>query len=147
MALQEPVGFLYWYTTSVILAVFTCLHILIQVYHYASSIAPSFHPSFEPHSPSSQTTAVSSPTKSFARLKVQDGEKQEFVVRRIGRLQRALRAVGISLEKYVFLTSLHVPRWRWWMKRAAKRSIPTTEVGCTGLYLLGCLVLSFYGSE
>lgn len=146
MALEEPVGYLYWYTTSVLLAVFTGVHVLIQVYHYASSIAPSYDPVIESHSPSSQTTAASSPTKSFADLKVRDGEKQEFAVRRIGRLQRALRAVGITLEKYIFLTSLPIPRWRWWMKRAAKRSIPTTEVGCTGLYLLGCLVLSFYGT-
>jgi hypothetical protein len=61
--------------------------------------------------------------------------------------QRFSRAFAMGADKFIGLSTVPLPRLRWWVKRKQGNSIATVELAWTLIYTLGCLVLSFYGSK
>ena len=144
MGMSQPVGYLFWYTTSVILGILTLLNIITIALRHLARRARS-------QSNSQLTTpeldsACSSPTTSSSSDVSKDVERVS-VVRKLGAGERLGRAVMLGMDKYIGLSAVPLPKLRWWVKRAPKSSVATTEVIWTVLYTLGCLILSFYGSE
>jgi hypothetical protein len=137
MALPAPVGYLYWYTTSIILALLTLLNAVNHIYRYIT------RPSSTPSAP---LTAMPSPTKTFSSAaSLESGRSQRP---QLSALDRAARAARVVAEKCVILTALPLPNLRFWIKqRTAKSSISTAELTWQVCYVLGVLVLSFAGSE
>lgn len=159
MGMSQPVGYLYWYTTSVILGILTGLNIISIALRYlarraridASATAPASAPA--PSTTKELDTPCSSPTTSTSASSSdygKDVEDQQTQQRRLGRVDRFSRAASLALDKYVGLTAIPLPRLRlrFWVKRGRTpgSSVATTEFIWTVVYTLGCLILSFYGS-
>lgn len=135
MPLPVPVGFLYWYTTSIILGILTLLNILTKLYSY-----------FTRPTEGSTTPLTCIPAPVISQISQDsDSEASKPVKPELGTLSRATRAAKVLAEKYVVLTALPLPKLRWWIKRAAKSSVPTSELAWQGGYVIGILVLSFWG--
>ncbi|KAK4686608.1 hypothetical protein P7C73_g3519, partial [Tremellales sp. Uapishka_1] len=136
MGLPQPVGYLYWYTTSIILFLLTLLNLLsIAVRHFSR--------------PASKKVVDSLPTISSTPAEVFSvySKSSETPARKLGALTRCGRTTIAALEKYFALTAIPLPRVQWWRKRRAARTLPTTEVTINLGYILGVLVLSFYGAS
>lgn len=143
MGMPQPVGYLYWYTTSVILALLTLLNVVSIVIQYTTRRARSA--GIKTTTPELDS-ACSSPTTSSASSLSKDVE-DAGIVRKLGTGERFGRAFTSAADKYVGLSAMPLPKLRWWIKRASPSSVATTEVVWTVVYTLGCLILSFYGSE
>ncbi|WWD19282.1 hypothetical protein CI109_103740 [Kwoniella shandongensis] len=140
MGLPAPVGYLYWYTTSIILFILTLLNVASKLYkHYSRPVITS------PNAGSGQTPAPSStqPEKSSVSSKSQRTAPRS---RLYGQVRRTIRATGVWLDKHVLLTAITLPSVRFWAKKAKKVAYPTTEVAWRVGYTVGFLVLSFYGT-
>ncbi|ORY35674.1 ferric reductase like transmembrane component-domain-containing protein [Naematelia encephala] len=140
MGLPAPVGYLYWYTTSIILAIFTLANIISRIYYYVTRPAPLKRPAFTELPPDASSNA--SQTSTLTPSKLESG--QSTSARRGDRVGRAARAGIVIFEEVITLSALPLPHLRFWIKRTAKASIPTTELGCNVAYLAGILTLSFY---
>jgi hypothetical protein len=146
MGMGTPVGYLYWYTTSIILGILTLLNIASHLVHtfltkrYCSpAVLPSPVAGFD--SPSSDTTVVEGRDE-------EKGSLSAATPRSIGTVHRLGRAAITGWNKYALLTAVHMPTTnRLRGKRAAKSFMPTSDLAWTLGYLLGCMVLTFYGSE
>lgn len=145
--MDTPVGYLYWYTTSAILGILTLInigshivHIIFTKRHVAPEVLPPIVAGTE--SPSSDITAVEMSI-------VEKGEAAPAVPSRApGSVRRLCRAAVTGWNKYAMLTAVRIPTTNQLRKkRAAKAYMPTSEVAWTLGYLVGCLVLTFYGSE
>lgn len=136
MGLPAPVGLLYWYTTLIILAALTVLNFSLRLYRYAVRPRPSQLP----------TSATSSPTSSsISEIKPED----EAIVQdlpSLGVVERIGRAGKVVVEKNLLETSLRIPRFYSWDRNPAALRIPSTEIVWNLAYLLGILVLAFYGT-
>ncbi|WVQ79682.1 hypothetical protein IAT38_001782 [Cryptococcus sp. DSM 104549] len=120
MALPAPVGYLYWYTTSIILFLLTLLNLsskLARLARHHNFPARLFPP----------------PTTTNAHTDT-------------SRLGRTARTTYMLLEKYVFLTGVPVPRAHFWRKKNKWKGLPTPEVAWRVGYTVGFLVLAFYGT-
>jgi len=141
MPLGAPVGFLYWYTTSIILGILTFLNIITQLYRFISRPRSTASTSF---------TTLPAPVTSqlaLSRSTFEGTEAEKPEVPQLSRLARIARVLWVLAEKYVILTALPLPKLRWWIKRKTKPSVATTELVWQGGYVLGVLVLSFWGGQ
>ncbi|WVR09402.1 hypothetical protein IAU60_006469 [Kwoniella sp. DSM 27419] len=142
MGLPAPVGYLYWYTTSIILAVLTICNFGSKLYHTyiqrrtpsTPLVAPS-QPS-PPVSPGSEKTKVDEPVSSGAK--------------HLGRLHRGFRALGVMVEKYFYLSGFTIRSRKLQIfgktRKFHKRMYATPDLLWQGGYTVGFLVLSFYGT-
>lgn len=149
MGLPQPVGYLFWYTTSVILGILTLINIVSITIRHLARRAQSQPGSKSQLTSTDLDSTCSSPTTSSHSEAVGSAIKDVEsvrIVRRIGAGERFGRAVTLGMDKYVGLSAIPLPRIRWWVKRPTN-SVATTEVIWTIIYSLGCLILSFYGSE
>lgn len=147
MGLPQPVGYLFWYTTSVILGILTLINIVsITIRHLArrAKSQPGSNPQLT--STDLDSTCSSPTTSSHTDSNASKDVESVRIVRRLGAGQRFGRAVTLGMDKYVGLSAVPLPRIRWWVKRPTN-SVATTEVVWTIVYTLGCLILSFYGSK
>lgn len=149
MGMQQPVGYLYWYTTSVILGILTLLN-LVSIGLRCLARRSRSQASATATTTKELDSACSSPTTSSSTSSDNGKDVEELRVhRRLGTVERFARAATLALDKYLGLTAIPLPRWRFWMKRARAPagSVATTEVIWTVVYTFGCLFLSFYGSK
>lgn len=142
MGLPQPEGFLFWYTTSAILGLLTLINVAGITIRWLTrrSGAKRTMPQL-PSTPSSPATSSRS-----ASLTSKEAEEARGI-RKLGPMQRFGRAFTMGADQYIGLSTIPVPRLRWWIKRKQKSSIPTVELAWTIVYTLGCLLLSFYGSK
>ncbi|WVQ95167.1 hypothetical protein IAU59_002261 [Kwoniella sp. CBS 9459] len=148
MGLPAPVGYLYWYTTSIILAILTVLNFTTKLYHHLTAPRNA--------SPSSSSLAIApahaekdSPPVTPSSIEKHDDTPQGRVAR-LGRLNRGFRSLGVMVEKHFYLSGLtiHPRRFHFWGKtrKMRKRLYPTPDLLWQAGYTLGFLVLSFYGT-
>jgi len=140
MGLPQPEGYLFWYTTSAILGVLTLINIIsITIRHIARRTYSSL-PLIE--------SAPSTPDHSSrsGSLSEKDPETVQ-TTRKLSKAQRFSRAFTLCSDKFIGLSTIPYPRYRWWNKKKAAHSIATVEFIWTLLYTLGCLILSFAGSK
>ena len=141
MPVSSPVGYLYWYTTSVILFILTLINISTKFYSYFSR--PTIRtPSFTAL-PAPVTSSSRSPRLQLEQVDAGRGAKGA----QLSTLVRGGRVAWVIVEKYVILTALPLPRMRWWIKRLPRSSIATTELIWQVGYTLLVFVLSFWGSK
>lgn len=143
MGLSTPVGFLYWYTTSIILGLLTLLNIfthLIRFRYRNRSPAPS--PEKSSANPDSPPSVSSADLKDVEAAKGKGG-----IYGQLSLVRRAGRAAATGWNKYAILNAFRIPTINRRGKRVSKAFMPTTQFVWTVGYLIGNLVLSFYGSE
>ena len=138
MPLAAPVGFLYWYSTSIILALLILINVFSHVHHYFSR-------------PSQSTTALQTVlpapvTSTVATKRINLGATETSKLRS-KTVIRLARCAQVAFEKYVVLTA--VPLLPIWLRnwRPVMSSVPTTELVWSISYSVGVLVLSFWGGE
>ena len=141
MPLSAPVGFLYWYTTSIILALLTLYNILTRLHRYFTPAKRCAPPTFTMLPPS--VTNVSSAPGSIRELLEEGGPAW----RKLGFFSRSRRVLRVVTEKYITLTSLSLPRLWSRTQRKPASSIQTIQLAWNVGYTVGVLVLSFWGSE
>ncbi|KAK8854583.1 hypothetical protein IAR55_003322 [Kwoniella newhampshirensis] len=145
MGLPAPVGYLYWYTTSIILFVLALLNITSKLYHhFTRPIAASGSTLTAP--PPAPTSTEPKPLQKSSAPSITTGRRSIPRSRLYGQVRRTIRAGTVFLDKHVFLTALTLPSVRFWAKKAKKVAYPTTEVAWRVGYTVGFLVLSFYGT-
>ena len=138
MPLAAPVGYLYWYTTSIVLGLLILINVFSHAYHYFSR--------------PTQSTAVlqpalPAPVTSTATNKCIQLAPTETLKSRSRTVIRLARCAQLFFEKYVVLTSIPLlPRW-WRDWRPVTSHVPTIELVWSVSYSFVVLVLSFWGSE
>lgn len=139
MPLPAPVGLLYWYTTSVILAILTLVNILGHLYAFLTR--PSRNDQ------STLPLPVTAPTEGSPSTTMDSKHVDKSIDARLTLHIRIGRTVKLVFEKYILGTALPLPALRFWVKRAAKASTPTSELGVSIAHAAITLILSFWGSE
>ena len=140
MGLPQPTGYLFWYTTSAILGVLTIINIFcITLRYFGLKSRAASLPQVEsaPSSPDTSSRSGSIVEKDAENLRL---------VRRLGPVERFSRVFNMAFSKFIGLSTIPLPKLRWWNKRKQGSSVATTEFAWTIVYTLGCLLLSFYGS-
>lgn len=140
MGLPQPEGYLFWFTTSAILGVLTIINIFcITLRYFGLKSRAASLPQLE--------SAPSSPdTSSRSGSLVEKDAENLRLVRRLGPVGRLSRVFNMAFSKFIGLSTIPLPKLRWWNKRKQGSSIATIEFAWTIVYTLGCLLLSFYGS-
>jgi hypothetical protein len=140
MGLPQPEGYLFWYTTSAILGILTLINIVSITIRFIARRSYSALPRLEstPSSPDHSSRSGS--------LSEKDPENVR-TTRKLSKAQRFSRAFTLCSDKFIGLSTIPLPRYRWWNKRKPGNSIATTEFIWTIVYTLGCLVLTFTGSK
>ena len=140
MGLPQPEGYLFWYTTSAILGLLTLINIISITIRYIARRSGSTLPLLE--------SAPSSPDHSSRSGSLSEKDPENIrITRQLSKAQRFSRAFTLCADKFIGLSTIPLPRLRWWIKRKPGKSIATTEFIWTFVYTLGCLVLTFTGSE
>jgi len=147
MALGQSAGLLCWYTSSAVLAILTLINIVSKLYRHVvrptRSSAGGDRPT-EKIEPRPSPTPSSSSDQQEKKL---DTESQATKYRPLGSYSRLCRAAWTAGEKYLYLTSLPLPKFPFWAKAMAPKSVPTSEVIWSGGYTTAVLLWSFYGSR
>ena len=140
MGLPQPEGYLFWYTTSAILGILTLINIISITIRYIARRSYSSLPLIEstPSSPDHSSRSGS--------LSEKDPENVR-TTRKLSKAQRFSRAFTLCSDKFIGLSTIPIPRYRWWIKRKPGNSVATVEFIWTLVYTLGCLILSFTGSK
>ncbi|WRT68633.1 uncharacterized protein IL334_005611 [Kwoniella shivajii] len=145
MGLPQPVGYLFWYTTSIILGILTILNFSNKLYHHLTR--PKGSSQFTALVPSTGPSPLVSPDSSMEKQSSEAGQIQRA---RLGRLNRALRAFGVISGKYFYLSGITIKSKRFTIlgkvRKFHKRVYATPDLLWMGGYTLGFLVLSFYGT-
>ncbi|WWD02129.1 hypothetical protein V865_000167 [Kwoniella europaea PYCC6329] len=151
MGLPQPVGYLYWYTTSIILGILTIINFSTKFYSHLTR--PKLHPSPASSSDTLVTTTTANGQTLPAPLAIEhssEDEKPQIEKARLGRLNRAVRALGVLVEKYFYLSGITLPARRFTLfgkvRKIHKKVYATPELFWTWGYTLGFLILSFYGT-
>lgn len=140
MGLPQPEGYLFWYTTSAILGLLTIINIISISIRYIARRSFSSLPQIE--------SAPSTPDHSSRSGSLSEKDPENVrTTRQLSKAQRFSRAFTLCSDKFIGLSTIPLPRLRWWIKRKPGNSIATVEFLWTFVYTLGCLVLSFTGSK
>lgn len=140
MGLPQPEGYLFWYTTSAILGLLTLINIISIAIRYIARRSFSTLPLLE--------SAPSTPDHSSRSGSLSEKDPENIrTTRQLSKCQRFGRAFTLCSDKFIGLSTIPLPRLRWWIKRKPGNSIATVEVLWTLVYTVGCLVLSFTGSK
>jgi hypothetical protein len=135
-SLPAPVGYLYWYTTSLILLLLTLCNLSSILYR---RFTYSRTDRLEYGTPASSTSDV------FVSRVRRASQEKALALTKSHWIVRSGRVVRVLLERHVGLRIVRLPRARMWKARKTW-SFPVTEILWTGEYVLGVMVLSFYGS-
>jgi hypothetical protein len=144
MGLPQPEGYLFWYTTSAVLGLLTLSNIASITLRWITQRSDA------KRTLSQLASAPSSPTTSSRSGSLTSKEIEDARVgsgRQLSTTQRFSRAFVMGADKFIGLSTVPLPRLRWWVKRKQGNSIATVELAWTLVYSLGCLILSFYGSR
>ncbi|OCF32660.1 hypothetical protein I316_05581 [Kwoniella heveanensis BCC8398] len=149
MGLPAPVGYLYWYTTSIVLAILTVLNFSTKLYHHLTAPRKATLSSALTIAPATPRDEESSPPVTPNSVEKHDDTPQGHVAR-LGRLNRAFRSLGVMVEKHFYLSGITIHSRRFQLlgktRKMRKRLYPTPDVLWQAGYTLGFLVLSFYGT-
>lgn len=145
MPLLAPAGYLYWYTTSVILFILTLFNIIFKVYNHYSIISRPTELTALPISRRTLKSSHSDPTASslYAKSRVEEATCYD---QRRSIPYRLARVVITGYNRYFGLTSVTLPgicvcSTKKWI------GISSEELAWTVGYAVGVMLLSFWGCE
>ncbi|WVW85359.1 hypothetical protein I302_107397 [Kwoniella bestiolae CBS 10118] len=148
MGLSQPVGYLYWYTTSIILGILTLINFSTRLYlHLTRPKGQTLADTTATSTEKEPRLALEAPPSNDIDEKAQEKELDRA---RLSRLNRGIRSISVLVEKYFFLSGITIPARRFTLfgkvRKIHKRVYATPELFWTWGYTLGFLILSFYGT-
>ncbi|WWC63559.1 uncharacterized protein I303_106163 [Kwoniella dejecticola CBS 10117] len=157
MGLSQPVGYLYWYTTSIIIGVLTIINFSTKFYKFLTRpnkrpSAPTQSQALAITSDEVETPSSGSPNSSIEKPSRDNDVEDQIEKHRLGRLNRSIRTLSVMAEKYFYLSGVTVPRKTVRYKvfgkarKIHKKTYGTPEMFWTWGYTLGFLILCFYGT-
>ncbi|WWC71328.1 uncharacterized protein I206_105282 [Kwoniella pini CBS 10737] len=155
MGLSQPVGYLYWYTTSIIIGILTIINFSTKFYKFLTrpnKNAKSSSKALTITNQEVESPLSTSPNSSIEKPSKENDIEEQMEKHRLGRLNRSIRTFSIVIGKYFYLSGLAIPRKtrRYTLygkvRKIHRKVYSTPDLVWTWGYTLGFLILCFYGT-
>lgn len=137
-ALTAPVGHLYWWTSTAVLAILSLVNLVAIIRRWF----------ILRRRPVREDSCTALPRRGTERTQalLQDDREKKVLLSRSSRAARYFAALGSLADRTIFLASIPTPTFSL-LRRGHINHVPVVEVFWTTAYAAGVFCLSLYGSK